>query len=109
MNLSKILVPLIGLAVMLLSGCSSEPSESDIENALKAQAADPRFSTDAKAILATIKVKKLGCKPDDVTGYICTIEEKTEKAGFDGKKVRIERARMIKGSEGWTIQPLENK
>ncbi len=108
MHLRTILVPVLSLTVMVLSGCTNGPSESDIEKAVKAQANDPNISPMDKDLLATIKVKKLGCK-EDVSGYICDIETDNEKVGHDGKKAHIFSARMIKGSAGWTIQPLPNR
>ena len=108
MHLRTILVPVLGLAVMVLSGCSSGPSESDIENALKSSVNNEpdHYSADEKANIATLKVKKVDCKSDDVRGFICKIEQKTEKSMADGKNVRIQTVRMIKGSAGWTVEPL---
>jgi hypothetical protein len=117
MKLRKILVPVICLGAMVLSGCSSNgpsdsgPSASDIEKSLKSVIASgndaPADIENAKRVLGTMKVKKLGCKPANATDYDCDVEVQAESLGPGGKwekNIKTASVPMSKGSVGWTIK-----
>jgi hypothetical protein len=103
MKLGTMTVAVFCLWAMVLSGCSSSsgPSESEIQKAVESA----RDAND-KARLGAVSIKKLGCKSDEGSGYICDVESKTEKPDDDGKNMRIMRLRMLKGSDGWTIERI---
>ena len=108
MKLPKILVPVICLGAMVLSSCSSSsgPSESEIEKSFKSalKSSSPVFTEEDNRILASIKVKKLGCKTDNASDYNCDIEVKSEKPGPGGKNAETISVPMVKGSAGWIIK-----
>jgi hypothetical protein len=108
MNISKLLkIAAIGCAGVLLAAC--EPSEGDISAAVKAQvqaeaAAMQRALGGLGGNMASpeIKsVKKIGCKEDGDNAYKCDVEVAVAINGKEDKK--IIPARMVKGSDGWTL------
>ncbi|MBY0241305.1 MAG: hypothetical protein K2X55_18520 [Burkholderiaceae bacterium] len=83
-----------------LTGCGSEPSESDIQAAItKEQAATPEIM---KGMVPEVSgVKKVGCKADGEKAYICDVELEAKQFGKTNKGVA--QFRLVKGSDGWAI------
>jgi hypothetical protein len=107
---------LVTLVTALLSGCSSEPSSSDIKTlvdrdikpALEMQAqlmgnAISAFSGNkAPSSKTTLTdVRKLGCKSDGDHAYACDVELVMQTA--DGEKSRVLPLRLVKGGSGWLL------
>ncbi len=68
---------LLGLA---LAGCSSEPSESDIQAAVaKEQKAIPEIMEGLAPEITN--VKKIGCKSDSDKAYVCDVELELKQFG----------------------------
>ena len=105
-------VPSMCVAAMALGACSggtgnSGPSESDIVAAIKSELHSRDVSGLAdeaeKASWANARIKKLGCKAGEPSGYTCDIEITSEKPAEDGKNIHVMTFRLLKGSEGWTV------
>ena len=105
----------VGAIALLLAGCSSEPSNSDIEKAVQASVqqsqeamgklagSNPQAADMAKAFQAKVhSVNKIGCKSDGDKAYKCDVELDME-TGLTGRKKQTVPVRMVKGSEGWTM------
>ena len=88
---------MLGLVLPILAGCSSEPSASDVEKAVKADI-DLKILHGDPAINA-IKVKKLGCvQAQGKPGYMCDLEVTQY-----GARIQPYNTRLTKGSNGWIV------
>ncbi len=91
------------LAILLgagLAGCSSEPSESDIQEAVaKEQKATPEIMEGL--VPEIVGVKKIGCKSDSGQAYICDLELEARQFGSVTKGVSP--VRFVKTDAGWAI------
>ena len=105
----------VAVAAVVLAGCSSEPSNADIEKAVQASVqqsqeamgklagGNPQAAEMAKAFQAKVhSVNKIGCKSDGDKAYKCDVELDME-TGLTGRKKQTVPVRMVKGSEGWTM------
>ena len=105
----------VAVAALVLAGCSSEPSNADIEKAVQASVqqsqeamgkladGNPQAAGMAKAFQAKVhSVNKIGCKSDGDKAYKCDVELDME-TGLTGRKKQTVPVRMVKGSEGWTM------
>ena len=105
----------LGATVLLLAGCSGEPSNGDIEKAVQASVqqsqeamgkladGNPQAAEMAKAFQAKVhSVNKIGCKSDGDKAYKCDVELDME-TGLTGRKKQTVPVRMVKGSDGWTM------
>ena len=98
---------LLAAGAALLAACSGEPSNSDIEKAVSANAAQGSAQMEqlsrgsSKSFMPEVhSVKKLGCRQQTDTAYLCDIElDMTSPQGVRGKVPTS--MRFIKGSEGW--------
>ena len=111
--MKTILIPLLAIA---LSGCSGEPSESDIKSAFskeidkanafvdRASGGNEAMKTFSKSMKTELKeVKKLGCKEaQDASGYNCDVKV-TAVAPLVGETTNTATARLIKGDDGWEL------
>lgn len=99
------------LSVFALSGCSGEPSASDIEKAVKANleqtAQQAKLGVGARyvdIVLPTVyNIEKLICTAaKEDPGYNCDVEMdiSTPIAGRGKSVVKI---RFVKGSNGWVV------
>ena len=108
----------VAAAALLLSACSSEPSNGDIEQAVKASvtksqeamsklaSSSPQAAEMAKKMMPTVHgVNKIGCKADGDKAYNCDVELDME-TGITGRKKQTVPVRMVKGSEGWTLSGM---
>lgn len=88
---------LLGVA---LAGCSSEPSEQDIQAAVaKEQKATPEILEGLAPEITS--VKKIGCKSDSDKAYVCDVELEAKQFGSVTKGVSP--VRFVRASDGWTI------
>jgi len=108
-NIHRSLAALLISSVWLLSGCSGEPSNADIENALAVNAARDtsqmeqlsRGSSQA-LILQMHAARKLGCKPDTAAAYVCNVELVLPPPR--GVRTRTNASLpLVQGPEGWSI------
>ena len=98
---------LLATGAALLAACSGEPSSSDLERAVSANAAQGSAQMEqlsrgsSKSFMPEVhSVKKLGCRQQTDTAYLCDIElDMTSPQGVRGKVPTS--MRFIKGSEGW--------
>lgn len=102
----------LALTAVLLSGCSGEPSSSDIEKLVETEV-KPMLEIQAKTMARSIPgrgaefqaklsdVNKIGCKADGEAAYACDVELVMETA--EGDKSRIVTMRLVKGSSGWVL------
>ncbi len=102
----------LALAAAALSGCSGEPSSSDIEKLVETEikpAAELQAQMMTRAIGGTAAhfkpklsdVNKIGCKADGEAAYACDVELVIETA--EGDKSKIVPMRLVKGSSGWVL------
>ena len=85
---------------MTLPGCSSEPSEQDIQAAItKEQQATPEIM---EGLVPEITdVKKIGCKSDSKNAYVCDVELEAKQFGSTTRSVSP--VRFVKTDNGWAI------
>jgi hypothetical protein len=97
-------------ALLALTACGGEPSESDIKTAFNNQVqaetkamqqfAGKAGADMAKSLMPEIKsVKKIGCKEDGEKAYKCDVEMEVTQSGTTNKG--IVPMRFVKGSDGW--------
>lgn len=105
----------------LLASCSSEPSASDIEGALRKQMEDEyvqakRFAgglggnnADADEMMSAFEIKiadfeKIGCRPDGDKVHLCDVSFKIS-GGFMGKKGHevAQPLRVARSDSRWII------
>ncbi|MGI5010944.1 MAG: hypothetical protein ACRYGO_06985 [Janthinobacterium lividum] len=105
MNTMKNTLQLASISLVLflgttLSGCSSEPSEQDIQAAItKEQQATPEIMEGLVPEITS--VKKIGCKPDSSNAYICDVELEAKQFGAVTKGVSP--VRFVKTDNGWAM------
>ena len=105
----------VAVAALVLAGCSSEPSNADIEKAVQASVQqsqeamgklagnNPQAADMAKAFQAKVhSVNKIGCKSDGDKAYKCDVELDME-TGLTGRTKQTVPLRLVTGSEGWTM------
>lgn len=106
--MKAILIPLLAVA---LSGCSGEPSEADLKNALIKEVDKANVLLDkssgvlgAQSLKTEVKeVKKIGCKESsDSAGYNCDIKI-TATSPMLGTTTNNGTARFVKGDDGWEV------
>jgi len=98
----------ICLTTFALAGCSGEPSESDIEDAVKADVA--QVNTTVKNVGGGLSmqtqvhgVKKIACaKASEDAGYNCDVELDIT-APFIGRSKNIGKIRLVEGDSGWAV------
>jgi len=92
-------------ATLLVAGCG-EPSQQDIDKAMK----DSLRSTNGtlsgifgdSARLEIRDVRKLGCEKSSPSGYRCDVEW-TSSVPVLGESKKRETLNFMKGSEGWAL------
>ena len=116
MKVSKLAITLLAL---LLAGCSSEPSSSDIESAVKKSVDDAnKAAVEMATAFAGAKTmekmkdsipqakvnsaKKIGCKEDGKNAYRCDVEYDVEQPMM-GRIQKVMPMRFVKGSSGWAV------
>lgn len=103
-----IILPATAILLLVLGGCSSEPSADDIEKALKAnteQAVQKAKSLGMENMfnITLHAVKKLGCSPaQGEAGYNCDVEMDATLP-LAGRTKNVAKVRLVKGSDGWVV------
>ena len=97
MNLASntIKLLLVGMASLTLTACGGEPSQGDIDAAIKKeQLAMPKLM---EGLVPVVKnVKKIGCKADGEKAYICDVELEVEQLGKTNKGMTPEHFAALK-------------
>ena len=104
--------------LLVVTGCSGEPSESDIRAAFERDIAASsqslnetaqKFGGAGKAITDMLgkteihSVKKIGCiAAKDAPGFVCDVEMDMT-APLAGRKKDMTSARFVKGPDGWVV------
>jgi len=102
-------VAVLSLAV-LLTGCDSEPSSSEIKKAMQDniehtnQQARQRFGENSKDMLTTLnKAEKVSCKKTEAKGtYLCKVETDITLP-FMGEKHTTVEMKFIKNEGQWNV------
>jgi len=111
----KIFCVMLVFVLSILTGCSSEPSGSDIEKAIQTSVGqaqqmanssqEGKMLTEAFGSTTIHAVKKLGCvQAQGQPGYRCDIELDAT-APLVGRTKTTSTIRLVKGSDGWVIAP----
>jgi len=104
-------VAVLSLAV-LLTGCDSEPSSSDIKKAMQDnidhtnQQARHRFGENSKDMLTTLnKAEKVSCKESEAKGtYLCKVNTDITLP-FMGEKQTVAEFKFTKKDGNWKVSP----
>lgn len=97
------------LSTLVLAGCSGAPSDSDIEQAMRAEHA--KMVSVMAGVVGEAQAKKQSGEIHSVTKnncaeegnvYICEISIDVE-APFVGRKTQDARVKMMKGDNGWIM------
>ena len=93
--------------MLLLAGCSGEPSNADISKALNVNAAQGAAGMErlspgsSRTFMPTLHdVKKLGCQKDGAA-YRCDVEMDVTSQGTRAKVPATYR--FVSGSDGWAV------
>ena len=110
--MNKILtVAVLSLAV-LLTGCDSEPSSSEIKKAMQDniehtnQQAKQRFGDNSKDMLTTLKkAEKVSCKESEAKGtYLCKVDTDITLPMM-GEKQTVAEFKFMKSNGSWKVSP----
>jgi hypothetical protein len=115
---------LLSLSLFILSGCSFEPSNNEVEAAVRESLSQDYkilFGNDIAGMMVNIagvesikidSVDKIGCQSNGKNSYLCEVSVEftinTKQGGFaqffglSGSQRSIERYRLVKTSRGWT-------
>ncbi|MBV4365640.1 hypothetical protein [Erwinia phyllosphaerae] len=104
-------VAVLSLSV-LLTGCDSEPSSSEIQKAMQDnidhtnQQAKQRFGENSKNMLTTLnKADKVSCKESEAKGtYLCKVNTDITLP-FMGEKQTVAEFKFTKADNGWEVSP----
>lgn len=119
----KSLFTFVLLALLLTAaGCSMEPSDADLKSAIEKSMSKTNeslnqtaqmFGGAGKALTDMIGqvevhgVRKIGCvQADGSPGYVCDFEIDMT-VPFAGRSKKMEKARFVKGPDGWVIAESE--
>lgn len=98
----------MAFTALVLAGCGTGPSESEVVEIIKKQTEQAEAQMKAmgasgamaKNFIPTVhSVKKIGCEKDG-SGVLCDLELDVEQGGQRAKSVI--KQRFVKGSDGWT-------
>jgi len=104
-------VAVLSLAV-LLTGCDSEPSPSEIKKAMQDniehtnQQARQRFGENSKDMLTTLnKAEKVSCKKTEAKGtYLCKVDTDITLP-YLGEKQTVAEFKFTKNDVNWKVSP----
>jgi hypothetical protein len=104
-------VAVLSLSV-LLAGCDSEPSSSEIQKAMQDnidhtnQQARQRFGENGKDMLTTLnKAEKVSCKESEAKGtYLCKVNIDITLP-FMGEKQTVAEFKFTKSDGNWKVSP----
>lgn len=108
--------------ILLLNGCGGEPSEADLDKAVKKFAENQLAQTQAKikrfgnnpmtqdlakgfeVDLSKVRVKKLACaKAEGNPGYNCDVEVSAAGEGALNPQKSTVKGRFVKSDDGWAL------
>lgn len=99
---------LLAAIVPLLAACSGEPSSTELEKAVSANASQGSAQMErlsrgsSKTFMPQVHgVKKLGCRQETSPAYLCDVELDVTSQGVRSKVPTS--MRFVKGSEGWVV------
>lgn len=84
-------------AFALLAGCSSGPSQPEVEAAVQ-KAFGSAFM--GVKLIEYSSIKKIGCTAKE-GGYVCDVELTMKAMGQ--QQTQMQRLRFVKGSDGWMV------
>jgi len=92
------------LAASALSGCSGEPSSTDIERAVRSNVEHSNKQTKkAGLVLEVHEVRKVACAAaQGSAGFNCDIELDAT-VPFAGRSKGVKQVRFVKASDGWQV------
>ncbi len=99
----------VSLNAVLLTGCSGEPSGSDIRKAVQTNAVQGAANMEqmsrgsSRNFMPQVhEVRKLGCKQENQAAWLCDVElDMTSPQGVRGRTpVSL---RFVSGSDGWSV------
>jgi len=104
-------VAVLSLSV-LLTGCDSEPSPTEIQKAMQDnidhtnQQARQRFGENSKDMLTTLnKAEKVSCKESEAKGtYLCKVNTDITLP-FMGEKQTVAEFKFTKSDGNWKVSP----
>ena len=104
-------VAVLSLSV-LLTGCDSEPSPTEIQKAMQDnidhtnQQARQRFGENSKDMLTTLnKAEKVSCKESEAKGtYLCKVNTDITLP-FMGEKQTVAEFKFTKNDGSWKVSP----
>ncbi|KNH33580.1 hypothetical protein [Pantoea vagans] len=104
-------VAVLSLTV-LLTGCNSEPSSSEIQKAMQDnidhtnQQARQRFGENSKDMLTTLnKAEKVSCKESEAKGtYLCKVDTDITLP-LMGEKQTVAKFKFTKHDGNWKVSP----
>lgn len=104
-------VAVLSLAV-LLTGCDSEPSSSEIKKAMQDninhtnEQAKQRFGENSKDMLTTLnKAEKVSCKESEAKGtYLCKVDTDITLPMI-GEKQTVAEFKFMKSNGNWKVSP----
>lgn len=88
---------LLAAAFAALAGCSSGPSQSEVEAAVQ-KAFGSAFM--GVKLIEYSSIKKIGCTAKE-GGYVCDVELTMKAMGQ--QQTQVQRLRLVKGSDGWLV------
>jgi len=94
----------VAVVVLLLAGCSSGPSDSEIDAAIRMQFDEMNKMTSQMGMGESTKLhsaKSLGCKKaTEGQGYVCDVELDVSMAML-GRRSGVSPIRFVKSDDGW--------
>ncbi|MCW1834597.1 hypothetical protein OLZ33_21765 [Pantoea ananatis] len=104
-------IAVLSLSV-LLTGCDSEPSSTEIQKAMQEniehtnQQARQRFGENSKDMLTTLnKAEKVSCKASEAKGtYLCKVDTDITLPMM-GEKQTIAEFKFTKNDGNWKVSP----
>lgn len=110
----------LALACLALAGCSGEPSDSNMADALKndpmlrmvasemsSRPVSPGRETTAEAFLDSLTVAKLGCvEAQGAPGYVCDFKFTIGTNKSNKMSDRPGKGRFFKGPDGWSFEEI---
>lgn len=107
---------LLAICAVFLSGCSGEPSNSDVKSLVEREV-KPVLEAQVQALngmagmlggnarkterVELKDVKKVGCKSNGESAYLCDVELVMQVG--ENSKSQITQMRFVKGSNGWAL------
>jgi hypothetical protein len=91
---TKISMLMIACASLLLTACSSAPSEGDMKEALDR-------TVEGMPGMEFVEVESFGCKSGEEDAYLCDVKVQFRTPFTQGVQTRPGRLRMVKVGDMW--------